>query len=263
MGGPALVRHLDRMERDGHRAAPPRRRRPPDRPGHRHRRRPGPPRGDRRGHRAAATRRCGPCSTTTSRSSCRRALDKVFAFALSQLEGTEPPSARRHEEHAMTTTTSPAAHPRRGRRTTTPSSAPSASPRSTRATSAPSTASTSSVHRGEIFGLLGPNGAGKTTTAGMLTTRVIPTAGHGARRRHRRRARTRPQAKRLIGVVPQTNTLDRSLTVWENLYFHGRFFGMDARTREGRGDPAARAVPPHRAVATPGSTPSPAAWPSG
>ena len=48
-------------------------------------------------------------------------------------------------------------------------------------------------HRGEIFGLLGPNGAGKTTTAGMLTTRVIPTAGHGARRRHRRRARTRPR----------------------------------------------------------------------
>jgi len=86
-----------------------------------------------------------------------------------------------------------------------------------------------SVHRGEIFGLLGPNGAGKTTTAGMLTTRVIPTAGqafvggidvvaHPA------------QAKRLIGVVPQTNTLDRSLNVWENLYFHGRFFGMDARS---------------------------------
>jgi ABC-2 type transport system ATP-binding protein len=34
-----------------------------------------------------------------------------------------------------------------------------------------------SVAAGEIFGLLGPNGAGKTTTAGMLTTRVIPTAG--------------------------------------------------------------------------------------
>ena len=33
------------------------------------------------------------------------------------------------------------------------------------------------VAAGEIFGLLGPNGAGKTTTAGMLTTRVIPTAG--------------------------------------------------------------------------------------
>src|SRR6478735_3331510 len=84
------------------------------------------------------------------------------------------------------------------------------------------------VGRGEIFGLLGPNGAGKTTTAGMLTTRVEPTEGkafvggvdvwaHPAR------------AKALIGVVPQTNTLDRSLTVFDNLYFHGRFFGMSAR----------------------------------
>ncbi len=84
-----------------------------------------------------------------------------------------------------------------------------------------------SVERGEIFGLLGPNGAGKTTTAGMLTTRVIPTAGrafvggvdvvaHPA------------LAKQIIGVVSQTNTLDRQLTVWENLYFHGRLFGMGA-----------------------------------
>ncbi|MCB1016997.1 MAG: ATP-binding cassette domain-containing protein, partial [Acidimicrobiales bacterium] len=60
---------------------------------------------------------------------------------------------------------------------------------------------------------------------GMLTTRVVPTSGsahvggvdvwaHPAR------------AKELIGVVPQTNTLDRALTVRDNLYFHGRFFGM-------------------------------------
>jgi ABC-2 type transport system ATP-binding protein len=84
------------------------------------------------------------------------------------------------------------------------------------------------VQRGEIFGLLGPNGAGKTTTAGMLTTRVVPTSGEafvGGVDVVRHPA----QAKRLIGVVPQSNTLDRSLTVWENLYFHGRFFGMDAK----------------------------------
>src|SRR5947207_12475168 len=85
-----------------------------------------------------------------------------------------------------------------------------------------------SVRRGEIYGLLGPNGAGKTTTAGMLTTRVIPTSGramvggidvvaHPA------------VAKQVIGVVPQTSTLDRSLNVWENLYFHGRYFGMPAK----------------------------------
>jgi len=84
-----------------------------------------------------------------------------------------------------------------------------------------------SVATGEIFGLLGPNGAGKTTTAGMLTTRVIPTSGsayvadidviaHPA------------LAKQIIGVVSQTNTLDRQLTVRENLYYHGRLFGMSA-----------------------------------
>ncbi|HKY13830.1 MAG TPA: ABC transporter ATP-binding protein [Microthrixaceae bacterium] len=84
------------------------------------------------------------------------------------------------------------------------------------------------VERGEIFGLLGPNGAGKTTTAGMLTTRVVPTAG-SALVGGVDVVGSPAEAKRLIGVVPQTNTLDRSLTVWENLYFHGRFFGMRAR----------------------------------
>ncbi|HEY5359655.1 MAG TPA: ATP-binding cassette domain-containing protein [Streptosporangiaceae bacterium] len=83
------------------------------------------------------------------------------------------------------------------------------------------------VRAGEIFGLLGPNGAGKTTTAGMLTTRVVPTGGrafiggvdvaaHPA------------LAKQLTGIVSQQNTLDRQLTVWENLYFHGRLFGIKA-----------------------------------
>ena len=84
------------------------------------------------------------------------------------------------------------------------------------------------VEVGEIFGLLGPNGAGKTTTAGMLTTRVVPTSGrafiagvdvavHPA------------LAKQLSGIVSQQNTLDRQLTVWENLYFHGRLFGIKAK----------------------------------
>jgi ABC-2 type transport system ATP-binding protein len=84
------------------------------------------------------------------------------------------------------------------------------------------------IRRGEIFGLLGPNGAGKTTTVGMLTTRVIPTSGDGwvagIDVRHRPVA-----VKRRIGVVTQSNTLDRSLTVWENLYYHGRYFGLSAK----------------------------------
>ena len=84
------------------------------------------------------------------------------------------------------------------------------------------------VQAGEIFGLLGPNGAGKTTTAGMLTTRVVPTSGRaflggidvGAHP---------ALAKQLSGIVSQQNTLDRQLTVWENLYFHGRLFGIGSK----------------------------------
>lgn len=92
-----------------------------------------------------------------------------------------------------------------------------------------------SVRSGEIFGLLGPNGAGKTTTAGMLTTRVVPTSGTAQVAGIDVVAHP-VAAKQVIGVVPQTNTLDRSLSVFENLYFHGRFFGMNARTARAEAD---------------------------
>jgi ABC-2 type transport system ATP-binding protein len=85
------------------------------------------------------------------------------------------------------------------------------------------------VQAGEIFGLLGPNGAGKTTTAGMLTTRVLPTSGRAFLAGVDVAARP-ALAKQLSGIVSQQNTLDRQLTVWENLYFHGRLFGMGAKT---------------------------------
>ena len=62
----------------------------------------------------------------------------------------------------------------------------------------------------------------------MLTTRVIPTAGEASVGGIDVVAHP-AVAKQVIGVVPQTNTLDRSLDVAENLYFHGRYFGMGAR----------------------------------
>ena len=84
------------------------------------------------------------------------------------------------------------------------------------------------VRRGEIFGLLGPNGAGKTTTVGMLTTLVVPTSGKAIVAGVD--VGTHPASvKQVIGVVAQTNNLDRALTVWENLYYHGRLFGMSSR----------------------------------
>jgi ABC-2 type transport system ATP-binding protein len=84
------------------------------------------------------------------------------------------------------------------------------------------------VQAGEIFGLLGPNGAGKTTTVGMLTTRVVPTSGRAFLAGVDVAAHP-ALAKQLSGMVSQQNTLDRQLTVWENLYFHGRLFGIGAK----------------------------------
>ncbi len=91
------------------------------------------------------------------------------------------------------------------------------------------------VEAGEIFGLLGPNGAGKTTTAGMLTTRVIPTSGRALLAGIDVVAQP-TLAKQLLGIVSQQNTLDRQLTVWENLYFHGRLFAMGARESRAAAD---------------------------
>jgi len=81
------------------------------------------------------------------------------------------------------------------------------------------------VERGELFGLLGPNGAGKSTTISVCTTRSLPTAGRVSIAgidvvKHP------SEARRFMGVVTQFNTLDRQCTVWENLYFHCRYFGI-------------------------------------
>jgi len=89
------------------------------------------------------------------------------------------------------------------------------------------------VHAGELYGLLGPNGAGKTTTISICTTRALPTAGK-ARIAGVDVVAEPAHARRSIGVVPQYNTLDRALTVYENIYFHCLFFGFS------RTDAAAR-----------------------
>jgi ABC-2 type transport system ATP-binding protein len=62
----------------------------------------------------------------------------------------------------------------------------------------------------------------------MLTTRVVPTSGRALIAGVDVAAHP-ALAKQLSGIVSQQNTLDRQLTVWENLYFHGRLFGMGAK----------------------------------
>ena len=89
------------------------------------------------------------------------------------------------------------------------------------------------VAEGELFGLLGRNGAGKTTTISIATPRAVPSAG----RVHIAGVDVVAHpaiARQSMGVVPQYNTLDRSLTVSENISFHCLFFGFsgaEARAR--------------------------------
>jgi ABC-2 type transport system ATP-binding protein len=91
------------------------------------------------------------------------------------------------------------------------------------------------VHSGEIFGLLGPNGAGKTTTVGVCTTRVRATSGrvtiNGIDVRE-----DAPAVKRTIGVVTQFRTLDRALTIRENLAMHAMYFGLVPKEAWARAD---------------------------
>jgi len=87
----------------------------------------------------------------------------------------------------------------------------------------------------EILGLLGPNGAGKSTSIGIITTRVRPTAGD-VRVFGVDAIREPARVKASLGVVQQANTLDRSLGLWENLYYHCRYFGMSASDSRRRSD---------------------------
>ncbi|HEX8961102.1 MAG TPA: ABC transporter ATP-binding protein [Geobacteraceae bacterium] len=81
------------------------------------------------------------------------------------------------------------------------------------------------VERGRIFGLLGPNGAGKTTLIKILTTLLRPTSGDAFVEGRSVLAEGK-EVRRLIGVVPQENNLDRYLTARENLVLHARMHGM-------------------------------------
>ena len=81
------------------------------------------------------------------------------------------------------------------------------------------------VPRGIIFGLLGPNGAGKTTLVKMLTTLLRPTSG-SARVGERDIHHDGVEIRRMIGVVPQDNNLDRYLTARENLILHAQMHRM-------------------------------------
>jgi ABC-2 type transport system ATP-binding protein len=89
------------------------------------------------------------------------------------------------------------------------------------------------VHKGEIFGFLGPNGAGKTTTIRVLTTLTKPTSGNASVGGYDV-VKEPEKVKKEIGVVQQHISLDRDLTVKENMKFHARLHHLDSQKRKQR-----------------------------
>lgn len=91
------------------------------------------------------------------------------------------------------------------------------------------------VKKGQIFSFLGPNGAGKTTTINVLTTLLpiqkgkVTISGFDVEKQQ-------DDVRQSIGIVFQDETLDRDLTAWETLEFHGRIYSLPKEVRRPRMD---------------------------
>ena len=90
-----------------------------------------------------------------------------------------------------------------------------------------------SVQRGEMFALLGPNGAGKTTLFSILATLLKPSAGE-ARVLGFDTVRERVQVRQRMGIVFQEPALEGKLSVRDNLYLMGLFYGLSSRAAKTR-----------------------------
>ena len=81
------------------------------------------------------------------------------------------------------------------------------------------------VNRGDSFGFLGPNGAGKSTTMRIIAATLTRSGGDISILGKDPEVRG-PEIRAHLGVVPQQDNLDNSLTVEDNLYVYGRYFGL-------------------------------------
>ncbi|MFA5014913.1 MAG: ATP-binding cassette domain-containing protein [Actinomycetota bacterium] len=81
------------------------------------------------------------------------------------------------------------------------------------------------VNEGELFAFLGPNGAGKTTTIDIICTLLKPDSGTVTVSGYTL-GKEDDKIRKNIGIVFQDNILDNLLTVRENLYTRGSFYGL-------------------------------------
>ncbi|MCA9438262.1 MAG: ABC transporter ATP-binding protein, partial [Candidatus Omnitrophica bacterium] len=89
------------------------------------------------------------------------------------------------------------------------------------------------VQPGEIFGLLGPNGGGKTTLFRIVSTLFAPSSG--TIQVFGKNTQTESdEVRQSMGVVFQSFSLDKLLTVEENLTCQGRLYGLAGGDLKGR-----------------------------
>lgn len=94
---------------------------------------------------------------------------------------------------------------------------------------------TLSVGPGELFAVLGPNGSGKTTLFRLLSTLAPMQSGSATLFGYDLRRQSQ-QVRSVLGVVFQAPSLDKHLTVMENLRCHGALYGLTGMTLTRRCD---------------------------
>lgn len=81
------------------------------------------------------------------------------------------------------------------------------------------------VMPGELVGVVGPDGAGKTTLARLAAGALAPTSG-----------KVEPESRGRVGYLTGRFSLYPELTVWENLAFFARLYGMGGKALEAEGN---------------------------
>ncbi len=81
------------------------------------------------------------------------------------------------------------------------------------------------ITKGECFGFLGPNGAGKTTVMGVIYCFMPPTSGE-VKVFDIDVNEDPSRIKSGIGVMPQDESLDPDLSVFDNLIVYARYFDI-------------------------------------
>ena len=89
------------------------------------------------------------------------------------------------------------------------------------------------VKEGELFAFLGENGAGKSTTINILSTILKKTSGE-VKVFDYVLGEDDDKIRSLIGIVFQSSVLDDKLTVGENLYTRGAYYGLTKKQTDER-----------------------------